>query len=108
LTIIVEAKPDLKIDPNCLSHSGETKTIALRCPEAAWRDNLDGPLALTSANRSGEKDCVSYAAALAELGQEIDGGLETDIPLSGLPSTIVSVVKNDVKILRQGTLEISP
>ena len=107
LTIITEAKPDLNIDTNCQSILGEMTTIAFRCPEADWLPHLDGPLALTSANRSGEKDCISYAAAMAELGEEIDASLKTKMALSGSPSTIVSVIDEEIKILRQGTLEIS-
>ena len=107
LTIITEAKPDLNIDTNCQSILGEMTTIAFRCPEADWLPHLDGPLALTSANRSGEKDCISYAAAMAELGEEIDASLKTKMALSRSPSTIVSVIDEEIKILRQGTLEIS-
>ena len=107
LTIITKAKPNLKIDPNCQSKFGELTTIAFRCPEADWLPHLDGPLALTSANRSGEKETVSYAAAIAELGEEIDSGLKTDMVLSGSPSTIISVIGEEIKILRQGSLEVA-
>ena len=107
LTIITKAKPNLKIDPNCQSKFGELTTIAFRCPEADWLPHLDGPLALTSANRSGEKETVSYEAAIAELGEEIDSGLKTDMVLSGSPSTIISVIGKEIKILRQGSLEVA-
>ena len=106
LTIITKAKPNLNIDPKCQSKSGDMATIAFRCPESGWLTHLDGPLALTSANRSDEKDCVSYAAGMAELGGEIDGCLKTDKALSGSPSTIISVIGEEIKILRQGTLEV--
>lgn len=107
LTIIVEAKPDLLIDENCLGESDDVLTIAFRCPDAAWREHLTGPLALTSANKSGDKDCVSHDVAVGTFGAAIDASLSTDAPLSGLPSTIVSVLGGKVKTLRQGTLEIS-
>lgn len=107
LTLIVEAKPDLKIDSKCQSKLGQTKTIAFRCPEANWLGHLDGPLALTSANRSGEKECISFTLAAAEFGEEIDAGLETDVPLSGSPSTIISIIDENIKVLRQGTLEVT-
>ena len=107
LTIITEAKPDLKIDPKCQSKLGKMTTIAFRCPEADWLTHLDGPLALTSANRSGEKDCVSYEAGIAEFGGEIDASLETGRALLGAPSTIISAIGETVIILRQGTLELS-
>lgn len=107
LTLIVEAKPDIDIDTKCLSHSGKTSTIAFRCPDASWLNEINGPLALTSANRSSETDCVSYEAAVTEFGEEIDGGLFAQAPLSGLPSTIISVLNGEVKTLRQGLLEVS-
>ena len=107
LTLVVEAKQNISIDSNCQSKLGQTATIAFRCPEAYWLNHLDGPLALTSANRSGEKECTSFTVAASEFGEDIDAGLETDIPLSGLPSTIISIVDEDFKILRQGTLKVS-
>ena len=107
LTIITKAKPNQKIDPKCQSKFGEMTTIAFRCPEADWLPHLDGPLALTSANRSGEKETVSYEAAITELGEEIDNGLKTDMVLSGSPSTIISVIGEEIKILRQGSLEVA-
>ena len=107
LTLIVEAKAGLRIDKNCQSKFGDMATLAFRCPEADWVSALDGPLALTSANRSGDKDCVSYEAALAEFKGEIDAGLSTDMELSGLPSTIISILDGKIQILRQGTLEVS-
>lgn len=106
LTLIVEARDDLLIVENCLGESGDKLTIALRCPEAAWRDHLTTPLALTSANRSGQKDCVSYDDGLETFGDALDASLETNVPLSGSPSTIVSVVDDKIKILRHGALDI--
>ena len=107
LTLIVEAKDELFIDENCFGESGDILTIAFRCPDAVWREHLTGPLALTSANRSGEKDCVSYDEAVDTFGDALDASLRADAPLSGLPSTIVSVVSDKIKVFRHGTLEIS-
>lgn len=107
LTLIVQAKADLLIDENCLGESGDMLTIAFRCPDADWREHLTGPLALTSANKSGEKDCVSHDVAMETFGGAIDASLTTDAPLSGLPSTIISVLDDKVKVLRQGTLKVS-
>lgn len=107
LTLIVEAKENLLIDENCLGESGNKLTIAFRCPEADWREHLSGPLALTSANKSGEKDCISHHEALDTFGDTLDAYLTTDSPLSGSPSTIVSVLDDKIKILRQGELEVN-
>lgn len=107
LTIIVKACPKLPLDSRCLSGRGQNATIALRCPEADWRENLTGPLALTSANRSGQPDCVNYESAMAEFDGELDGALMCDGPLSGAPSTIILVMGGDLKILRQGALAVT-
>lgn len=107
LTLIVEAKDDLLIVENCLGESGDKLTIAFRCPEAAWREHLTTPLALTSANRSGQKDCVSYDLAIETFGDTLDASLEADAPLSGLPSTIMSVVDDTIKIFRHGALKVT-
>lgn len=106
LTLIVEAKSDLAIDKKCQSRLGHKTTLALRCPEAGWLHGLNGPLALTSANRSGETDCVSYEAAMAELGADIDAAVTASHPLSGQPSTIISTLEGHMEILRQGALEV--
>ncbi len=106
VTIIVKAKAQTGLDPRCLSHQNSSPTIALRCPDANWRDKLTSPLALTSANRSGDADCVDHASALALLGSEVDAHLETEIPLSGQPSTIISIDATGVRILRQGTVKL--
>ena len=106
LTIIVEAKEDLLISENCFGETGDKLTIAFRCPDAVWRNHLKGPLALTSANRSGDKDCVSYDVAMETFGDNIDASLATDGPLSGQPSTIVSTVDDIVKVFRHGALDI--
>lgn len=106
LTLIVPAKADLLINENCFGESGDILTIAFRCPDADWREHLTGPLALTSANMSGEKDCVSHDVALETFGGAIDTSLKTDAALSGLPSTIVSVLGDKIKVLRQGTVEV--
>ena len=107
VTVIVKAKPGNGLDPRCFSRVDGEATIALRCPDASWRDRLDGPLALTSANRSGEPDCVDYASALALLGTEIDGHIENEIPLSGQASTIISVNEEGLKTLRQGSVNLA-
>lgn len=107
LTIIVEAKEDLLIDENCFGESGDSLTIAFRCPDATWREHLTGPLALTSANKSGDKECVSYDVAVETFGSAIDASLKTDAPLSGSPSTIISVLGGKIKVLRHGQLEVS-
>jgi len=106
VTIILKAKPNTGLDPRCLSGHKNSETVALRCPAISWRDHLKTPLALTSANRSGEADCVDHASALALLGSEVDAHLETMTSLSGQPSTIISVDEIGCHIIRQGAVTL--
>ena len=99
-------KADAKLDPRVTSQSSGKRTVALRCPEAEWRHSIDTPLALTSANRSGEADCVDHDTAIQALGDGITASLTTEAPLSGAPSTILRVEDGKLTILRQGALEI--
>lgn len=105
LTLVLNAQADL--DPRVTGEANGTRTVALRCPDVDWRNAMDVPLALTSANRSGAPDCVSYAEAMDELGDEIAASLSTDEKLSGAPSTILRAVGGKLSVLRQGALEVT-
>jgi len=105
LTLILEARTTL--DPRITSDRQKPQTVALRCPDIDWRNYMDVPLALTSANRSGEADCVNYDEAIDELGDEITASLSTDEMLSGAPSTIIRSECGKLTVLRQGALEVS-
>lgn len=81
-------------------------TVAVRVPEnekALGVLSESGPLAVTSANRSGEPPATGVAEAREIFGTEvaayIDGG-----PCIGLPSTVVSLV-GPVRVLRDGVLD---
>ena len=61
-----------------------------------------GPLATTSANRHGDPPCTDADAVAAVFGDAVvvvDGGR-----CDGAPSTVVSVVGDDVRCLRDGAL----
>jgi L-threonylcarbamoyladenylate synthase len=108
LTLVLSLRKDANLDPRVTSNIQGLRTVALRCPEANWRRHIDTPLALTSANRSGEPDCVSYQAAMEELGDDIAASLGTDAPLSGAPSTVLRVDAGKFTVLRQGALKVTP
>jgi len=108
LTLVLNLRKDTNLDPRVTSNFQGIRTVALRCPDADWRKHIEKPLALTSANRSGEPDCVSYAAAMEALGDEISASLGTEAPLSGAPSTVLRVDAGKFTVLRQGALEITP
>lgn len=83
------------LDKRC--YQGET--IALRCPDISWREAIDTPLALTSANRSGEAD-----ATTAETDLDVDAILDEGPSREKIPSTILLVTDGKIKCLREGAL----
>ena len=84
------------LDARC--YQGET--IALRCPDIEWRESFDYPLALTSANKSGEP-----AATTAQTGLEVDAVLDLGPSREKVPSTILLVKDGTIKCLREGALK---
>ncbi len=95
LTLVLPAK-DKTLDARC--YQGET--IALRCPDIEWSKSLTAPLALTSANKSGEP-----AATTAETGLEVDAVLDTGPSREKIPSTILLVQNGKIRCLREGALK---
>lgn len=107
LTIVTAARPGLP--PEVITFGdGGGETIALRLPDSEIMRTLcrrsGGALAVTSANASGEPPATSaegtVAAGLRHLVAIVDGG-QTPGPL---PSTIVSVAGDRLKVIREGIL----
>lgn len=83
-------------------------TVAVRVPEHPMALELlraAGPLAVTSANRSGEPAAATVAEARAQLGEAVavylDGG-----PSRGVASTVAKVTPEGIEILREGSLDL--
>lgn len=107
LTVICRIQPSLQID------LGDTEgTIALRVPDHELaRDILrrTGPLAVSSANISGQPAALTCDEAIDQLGDSVsvylDGG-----PLGGAggaPSTIVDFTRReDGEVLRRGAISV--
>jgi L-threonylcarbamoyladenylate synthase len=77
-------------------------TLAARVPDLPWlRALLEtiGPLASTSANRSGEPPIETPAQLTPDLRQRIDGIVDSG-PLAGEPSTIVDFTGEEPRIVR--------
>lgn len=106
LTLVLNTKAPFNLDDRVTGEIQGIQTIALRCPDAAWRNSIDHPLALTSANRSGQPDCIDHESAMSVLGDEIAANLSSAAPLSGAPSTIIRVDAGKLTVLRQGELEV--
>lgn len=80
-------------------------TIALRCPDVEWRDDItDTPIALTSANKSGEPAPTTAKDAAKTLGYDVDDMWLGADCAKGLASTIITLAEGTPKILRQGAL----
>jgi len=105
LTLVLDAQAEF--DTRVTGQANGSATLALRCPDVEWRKSIVTPLALTSANRSGAPDCISYDAAMDELGDEIAASLSSTAKLSGAPSTIIRAENGQLTVLRQGALEVS-
>jgi L-threonylcarbamoyladenylate synthase len=108
LTVICRIQPSLRMD------LGDAEgTIALRVPDHELaRDILrrTGPMAVSSANLSGQKAALTCDEAIEQLGDSVsiylDGG-----PLgavSGAPSTIVDFTRReDGEVLRRGAISVA-
>lgn len=102
LTLVLLAQPSLHWD------LGETAgTVALRMPDDEVALELlreVGPMAVTSANRTGEPAATTVLEAASQLGAAVevyvDGGPRTQ----GLPSTIIDCTGESPVVLREGAL----
>ncbi|MGE5642349.1 MAG: L-threonylcarbamoyladenylate synthase [Byssovorax cruenta] len=101
LTVLVPKKATL---PEAIS---ATSTVGVRVPDhevARGLLRLAGPMAVTSANISGQASPITARQVLAQLGGRIamiiDGG-ETP---GGIPSTLVDCIGTEIQILREGSI----
>ncbi|CAN5448157.1 hypothetical protein BH20CHL6_BH20CHL6_05460 [soil metagenome] len=105
LTLVLAARPEADLPALMRGPAG---TLGFRVPDhrlARALARAAGPLALTSANRSGEKEARSALEVVGMLGTAvalvIDGGVTT----AGVPSTVVEVLKDgSPRVLREGAI----
>ncbi len=109
LTLIFHAQPSLTWD------LGDTRgTVALRVPDDQVALDLlamTGPLAVSSANRSGQAAALTADEAEEQLAESVevylDGGPR---PLAGSgdgkPSTIVDATSDTLRVVREGAITI--
>ncbi len=101
LTLVVPKHPNL---PQAVS---ALETVGVRQPDhlvAKKLLELTGPLAVTSANRSGEPNSLTAAAVLAQLAGRIDLIIDGGPVPGGVPSTVVDCTTADPTILREGPI----
>lgn len=108
LTLIFHAQPSLDWD------LGDSfGTVALRMPDdklALDLLTLTGPLAVSSANRTGQPTARTVAEAREQLGEAVEVYLgEGERPLDGAevqPSTIVDATGDRLRVVRSGVITI--
>ena len=107
LTVICRIQPSLRMD------LGDTEgTIALRVPDHELAREIlrrTGPMAVSSANISGQAAALTCDEAIDQLGDAVtvylDGGPLGDA--SGAPSTIVDFSRDDEgQVLRRGAISV--
>ena len=107
LTLILQAQPSLTWD------LGETRgTVGLRVPNDEAALELlaaTGPLAVSSANRTGQPAAATADEAEAQLGESVDvyldGGARGTAETS-LPSTIIDCTGEQLRVVRSGAISI--
>lgn len=104
LTIVVKAQPTLRWD------LGETnQTVALRMPLnpiAIELLNAVGPMAVSSANKTGQPAATNVDEAIAQLGEAVTIYLDGGQTPGNVASTIVDVSSGEIKLLRQGAIPL--
>ena len=99
LTLIIKKHPRLPIE--LTTHP----TVGVRMPNHDWlRKLMDecGPLAVTSANMSGDPSLTNSSKVLDVLGEKIDLLIDGGSCEGGVPSTVVDCTRSPVKVLREG------
>ena len=104
LTLIVRAQPSLAWD------LGETRgTVALRVPDHPTALALlrrTGPLAVSSANRTGSPAAVTAQDAYAQLGDTVAVYLDAGDAPGQVASTIVDATGEILRLVRAGALSL--
>lgn len=87
----------------------DTGAVGLRMPDhpvaLAVIEASGGALATTSANRSGEKEACTAGEALEALGDRVELIIDGGRSPGGVPSTVVAVADDSLRILRVGALD---
>lgn len=105
LTVILRAQPSLAWD------LGETAgTVALRMPDheaALALLRRTGPLAVSSANRTGSPAALTALGARDQLGASVAVYLDAGPVTGGVASTIVDATGADLRIVRAGAIDLA-
>jgi L-threonylcarbamoyladenylate synthase len=105
LTLVLPRRPS---DLDARASAG-LETIALRCPDAPWREGLvaagwNGPLVMPSANLSGHVSPTTAAHVQTDLGARIPLIIDGGPCQRGVESTVVRIDGNGAALLRSGAI----
>lgn len=104
LTIVCRATRTLNWD------LGDTRgTVAIRMPEDPVALDLlreTGPMAVTSANLTGQPAATTAAAAREQLGEAVSVYLDNGAAPGGVASTIVDLTGSQPRLLRRGAISV--
>lgn len=104
LSLVVEHAPSLSWD------LGDARgTVMIRMPlhpVALDLLRLVGPMAVSSANRSGSPPAITAAAAYGQLGDDVSVYLEAGDSPIGVASTVIDLTADVPRVLRQGAVSI--
>ncbi len=84
---------------------GDRATVGVRIPAhllALEVLHATGPLAVTSANRTGEPPATTCEQLLAVFGDQVDVYLCEERPLQGVASTVLDLAHGEPRLLRRG------
>jgi L-threonylcarbamoyladenylate synthase len=87
---------------------GDRTTVGVRMPRhdrALAVLERAGPLAVTSANVSGTHPPSGCDELIALFGSRVEVYLCDEVPLTGVPSTVVDLAHGEPRVLRQGALD---
>lgn len=101
LTVLVPKKPTL---PEAIS---ATSTVGVRVPNhdvARSLLRLAGPMAVTSANISGQANPTTAQQVFAQLGGRIPLILDGGETPGGIPSTLADCTGDQIEVLREGPI----
>lgn len=104
LSLVVEHAPSLRWD------LGDSRgTVMLRMPlhpVALDLLRMVGPMAVSSANRSGQPPATTVEQAVAQLGDRVDVYLDGGPAPIGVASTVVDVTGPVPRVLREGAVTL--
>lgn len=103
LTIVIPKAPTL---PESVS---ATFTVGVRVPDHGVARALlraAGPMAVTSANISGQPSPSTAEEVFAQLGGRIDLIIDGGSTPGGVPSTVIDCTGSDLQLLREGPISL--